>query len=568
MSKNPTNPKKRKLKIINKKLTVADFFCGCGGFSEGFNQAGFDVVFALDSWKLATETHDINHPNCNCVHMDILKITTENIDNIIPDVDVIIGSPPCVSFSNSNKSGKADKTLGKSLIHQFLKIVLYKKTKKNSKLKYWIMENVPNSAKFIKDSYTAKELGLDESLPNLDIKFRTEIVDDGKDNKEERLHTLKASDYGSPQGRIRAIVGDYILPEKTNVGKEVFVEDIFNMLGHPLNNTKEKIKDILFNFEIDKSDLTDHFYDGKIPIELWTKAKQSKVDHGFMGKMDFPDRKNRISRTIMATESYSTREAIIFDNESCDGYRAPTIREISSLMGFPINYQYKGSHSNKHKQIGNAVCVQMSYALAIAILKNEKIPIKPIKQRPILKLDCEQKNPLFLNFIEKPKKVNSKYCRHIPYLKLNQLRVELDNIKSNLKEDKNKKQETMEIKWSCSIHKGSGKNALQEEISNDILEQILDKSKIDSIVHELNKIIKPRVYNSKLFQLKNCRIIEPQNNHLSPENTLEIIKEILDNHFDDEVSIKTTLFFNKELEIKEKILYGLLCVNYIVSLLQ
>ena len=38
----------------------------------------------------------------------------------------------------------------------------------------------------------------------------------------------------------------------------------------------------------------------------------------------------------------------------------PTIREISSLMGFPIDYQFKGSHNNKHKQIGNAVCVQLS----------------------------------------------------------------------------------------------------------------------------------------------------------------------------------------------------------------
>ena len=115
--------------------TIADFFCGCGGFSEGFNQAGFNVVFSLDNWGYAKETHDINHPNCNCVLMDILNIKTEDIDDIIPDVDVIVGSPPCVSFSNSNNSGKANKSLGISLIKQFLKIVLYKKTKPNIKYK-------------------------------------------------------------------------------------------------------------------------------------------------------------------------------------------------------------------------------------------------------------------------------------------------------------------------------------------------------------------------------------------------------------------------------------------------
>ena len=98
--------------------TVSDFFCGGGGFSEGFRQAGMDVIFSLDSWKLATETHDINHNNHKCLHMNILELKTEElIDKYIPDTDIIVGSPPCIAFSNSNKSGKADKTLGISLIN-------------------------------------------------------------------------------------------------------------------------------------------------------------------------------------------------------------------------------------------------------------------------------------------------------------------------------------------------------------------------------------------------------------------------------------------------------------------
>ena len=133
---------------MNEPLTVADFFCGAGGFSEGFHQAGFKVIFGLDNWKPAIETHDLNHPFCKSVCMNILDLDTpEKIDEIIPDTDIIIGSPPCVSFSNSNKSGKADKTLGIQLINQYLKIILHKKTKPGSILKYWIMENVPNSLK-------------------------------------------------------------------------------------------------------------------------------------------------------------------------------------------------------------------------------------------------------------------------------------------------------------------------------------------------------------------------------------------------------------------------------------
>jgi len=189
------------------RLTVADFFCGAGGFSEGFYQAGFDIKFCLDNWKLAIKSHDLNHPNCKSVIMNILKIVFDDvnsknyIDNIVPDTDIIIGSPPCVSFSNSNKSGKADKTLGIQLFEQFLRIVLWKLTK--GKCKYWIMENVPNSLKYIKDSYTWDELNLpkleSDNNPSLDIPQKNILV---------------ASDYGAPQIRKRGVCGNYIIPKK------------------------------------------------------------------------------------------------------------------------------------------------------------------------------------------------------------------------------------------------------------------------------------------------------------------------------------------------------------------
>ena len=58
-------------------------------------------------------------------------------------------------------------------------------------------------------------------------------------------------------------------------------------------------------------------------------------------------------------------------------YRAPTIRELACLMGFPIDYQFTGKNSNtKHKQIGNAVCVHMSLALASTIKKELKVELK------------------------------------------------------------------------------------------------------------------------------------------------------------------------------------------------
>ena len=524
----------------NGEYSVADFFCGAGGFSEGFSRAGVNVIFSLDNWKLATETHLINLPNCECKHMNILGMdTTEKIDQIVPDTDIIIGSPPCVSFSNSNKSGKSDKTLGIKLITQFLKIILHKKTKPNSKLKYWILENVPNSIKFIKDEYTAKELGLSESLPNLVVKCKNILI---------------ASDYGSPQRRKRAIVGDYIIPKKTHINNEIKLIDILAALGPPLNNNKQVIVDPLFNIELNKADLTDHFYDSVIPKELWEKAKKLKTDHGYMGKMEFPDSFNRTSRTIMATESYCSRESIIFqcEDSSCN-YRAPTIRELASIMGFPIDYQFKGSHGNKHKQIGNAVCVQLSSALANAILENDNVIRATPNKREVIKLDGEQKTKLFTTYKINPRKINAKFKMHIPYLKINQFRVELDNTESDF---------VTTFIWKSYLHKGSGKNALKTQASNSILEQYLTSPLLDKIKNSLFEHFSVNL-DAKLFQEAHCLL--SSNSHITPTEILEKIKEIIDTNILIDETIEIEDIFPKKLNYPIKILYGLYCVNYIVN---
>jgi DNA (cytosine-5)-methyltransferase 1 len=140
-----------------------------------------------------------------------------------------------------------------------------------------------------------------------------------------------------------------------------------------------------------------------------------------MGKMDFPDRTDRLCRTIMATESYCSRESIIFPKG--DSYRAPTIRELACLMGFPIDYQFIGTNSNsKHKQIGNAVCVHVSMALAKAIKQELQVTLKK-RPRVLVKTPNlnDLKEPLYVHYKSGPKKLNSKFHVHVPYLKIKQL---------------------------------------------------------------------------------------------------------------------------------------------------
>ena len=543
----------------NNKLTVADFFCGAGGFSEGFNQEGFEIAFALDYWKPAHITHMHNHPRCKGLCMDILDIDFNKIDEIIPDTDIIIGSPPCISFSNSNSSGKADKTLGIKLILQFLKIVLYKKTKCNSKLKFWIMENVPNSIKFVKDRYTASELGLDSSLPDLII-----------NNKQ----LLCASDYGSPQGRKRAIVGDYITPTCSN--DKIFIDTILETLGPPQNNTKIIIPDPFYNFSLKRDELSDHFYDSEIPKEWVEKAKRLKIDHGYMGKMDFPDRTNRLCRTIMATESYCSRESIIFSKENClNKFRAPTIRELACLMGFPIDYQFIGNNSNcKHRQIGNAVCVHLSAALAKAIktkyLSSDIDFIKNDRQIVLCKNNLNNlKFPIFSNYKTSTKKLTAKYHVHIPYIKINQLRIELDNTTSEF--------EKLNFVWRCVIHKGSGKNARKTVYSNKNLIPIISNHRLFGEINDFVQLNKERVFDSYKFQEKYCNIecnveCNVECNHFSPDELMkEISDKIISLNIEDEyienLELDSYLNYSKKNLYPMKILYALYILNSFIEFL-
>ena len=119
---------------MTNKPTIIDFFCGAGGFSEGFRQQGFEIIAGYDHWEPATKTFNHNF-GLNSTVKNILDFehSIEEIEKL-PDTSIILGSPPCVTFSSSNISGKADKSSGITLTQIFLRIVAVKKWKKDSKL--------------------------------------------------------------------------------------------------------------------------------------------------------------------------------------------------------------------------------------------------------------------------------------------------------------------------------------------------------------------------------------------------------------------------------------------------
>lgn len=454
------------------KPTVIDFFCGAGGFSEGFRQQGFEIVAGYDHWKPAVETFSHNFGKEKGKQLNILDFEHDiELIESLPDINVILGSPPCVSFSSSNNSGKADKSLGIRLTKTFLKIVAIKKYKEGSKLQAWFMENVVQSIDHIAKDYTFKDLDLMNWAKRHQIDPTTIAI-----SLAENHAALNAASYGAPQQRIRAVAGEvftkggFVTPmeEYTPRNGELKLKEYIN-LGQirkklPAPNSKRKsgiVTDPLYgHISIDIAALTDQFYDTGLYECQWRNSQYQKINHPYMGRMSFPENEHKPSRTITATKISTSREAIIYRSEhrrTGDGeYRTPTIRESACLMSFPITYQFIGGESTKCRLVGNAVCPAVSRALARSLrgaLGLPKIKRSLVNRKMNLENVPNLNSFTLKSFTTPPvKKKGARFRRH-PF-KDGNITVTLSNYDILKKEGK--KSTGSVSKWITSVQYGNG----------------------------------------------------------------------------------------------------------------
>lgn len=333
----------------SKKLRAIDLFSGVGGWSLGLKMAGIEVVKSYEWWDKANDTNNLNNRHAT-IEQDIRLL---KLDSLPPNIDVVVGSPPCTQFSFSNRGGSGDINDGLVDIEKFLEIVLYLKPK------HWAMENVPRVSSIIE-----KELKSGGRLARYAcLKPTIAIID--------------AHHWGVPQKRMRCIVGnlnfDLLNAYKKNI-KVKTLGDVVSALQ------KDTVVDPNYSITMNAKAVSDHVIEEFLNDEECRINRDAKTFHPVYNNMEFPDSFARPARTVTATCTRISRESIVISSPEKSGkFRRLTIRERSCLQSFPIFYQFFGdTYSQKIKMIGNAVPPLLSFYIAQAMLgiKHESV-IRP-----------------------------------------------------------------------------------------------------------------------------------------------------------------------------------------------
>lgn len=303
-------------------MKVVSLFSGAGGLDLGFQNAGFDIVWANDFDEDACKTYSLNIGN-HIIHANVADIPSTDI----PYCDVIIGGFPCQGFSQANlkRSTKDDRN---QLYLEFLRIV------KDKKPKYFVAENVRGI------------LSLDSGNA---IK---KIIDDFEDAGYRIQYQLfNTADYGVPQTRYRVIImgirndlnHEYIFPAPTHISPTKK-----NPLGlKPWLSIAEALKDIK-EPEDDTCDLKNHIY-----------SQYKITNRNFTGHRETDPSKP--SPTILARGNGKGGVCAI---QHPKNHRRMSIRESALIQAFPIDFEFVGSMTSCYRQVGNAVPVLFAETIA------------------------------------------------------------------------------------------------------------------------------------------------------------------------------------------------------------
>lgn len=385
-------------------INVADFFCGAGGLSLGFTKAGYRIVFANDFQKICTETYIYNHPEVpsNKVFTGDIKDIIVNIkDYVNDDVDMVIGGPPCQSFSSANQRRVIDDP--RNILYKY-----YIEAVRQLCPKFVLMENVKGMLKVadqvVEDykSIKAQKNGK-EFTYNVSYRLLNSVNFGVAQNRERLIYLAVRNDVESEKG----VTPETLFKEIEDSCKE---NKVFNLssalefikpLEAPRIKGQTEVNDERTGMKIDLNhyDSCGNEYlksiNGGRQMEFTFNHKArycSDVNYEIFKRLDQGE--DSTNPKIADIMPYSRRNGIFKDKYykliadrpcrtitahlkmDCLSHihpfqiRSITPREAARVQSFPDDYLFLGAYLKTYMEIGNAVPVLMAEQIAKVIKKH------------------------------------------------------------------------------------------------------------------------------------------------------------------------------------------------------
>ena len=360
--------------------TAIDLFCGAGGLSEGFRQAGFVVLAGNDFFESAGKTFKATHPKAKFFGGPIQDISAELLlaetGLLRGELTCRVGGPPCQAFSVYNhQRGMHDARA--SLFHEYLRMV------EGLQPEWVVMENV-TGMRSAGDGEAARIILSSLQALGYNVEWRT----------------LKAEEYGVPQERRRVVflgnrVGAPIVwPQPTHGDGLTPYVTVWDAIGDlprlengevpngpikyrtaPSSAYQQQLRGNavrVANHQASKlapinQERMQHIPEGgswrDIPHELLPAGmkKARRCDHTKRyGRL----RKDGLSSTVL-TKCDIHWGAYIHPDQN----RSLTVREAARLQSFPDWFEFEGPRTEQYVQVGNAVPPLLGRKIAEAVLK-------------------------------------------------------------------------------------------------------------------------------------------------------------------------------------------------------
>ncbi len=336
---------------MNRNFVAVDLFSGCGGFSFGFQEAGFHILCGVDNDPVALKTFELNHKNSKGLNIDLFD--DRAIDDILKHigdnhVDVIIGGPPCQGFSLTGTRNENDKR--NKLFYSVFKLA----EKLNPEA--IVIENVPGLIKL----YGGK--AKDEIL------HQCELLGYNCTSKE-----LFAPEYGVPQIRRRVFFvatkkekPEFKFPEKTHPSERFISCE--QAIGDLPSLTDDIGAESMSYATIPITDYQKRMRNGSKILANHVGTKHSDLVIEVIRQVpeggNFRDLPTGVGESRRFNEAWTRYHSQLPSKTIDTGHRnhfhykydrVPTVRENARLQSFPDAFVFLGSKTQQHKQVGNAV---------------------------------------------------------------------------------------------------------------------------------------------------------------------------------------------------------------------